>query len=252
MSNAVVFDWDGTLVSCEEKINLTIERLIQIYPEIAKKYTSAISEGKQSPGWIRKGFIVSLPEDYFTYHFGILAELIAEVLGLSIDSAWLVLLRTFKASYLDRRAKMLGNPEKLRGLSQYASLFVVSNSSTDNIVAEAESLGVERSVFSFLGGAKKYGVEEKEPSLLGISAVRPKYQSILDIVRARHQNLVVVGDNFCLDLVTPLMMGVRAAYVSNPLSSPKICEFVKSNQILSGDINVIIDSLLKEMQGGTK
>lgn len=249
MSNAVIFDWDGTLVSCEEKIDLAIERLCQTYPEITEEYLSTVSVYGQSQGWIRKGFIVSLPEDYFTYHFGIIAGLIAEATALTTDAAWLIILRTFKESYLQGRARMLADQKKFRCLSKFATFYVVSNSDIDNISTEADVLGFERSIMSFIGGAKKYGVERSIPSILGISAARPKYKEILNMIREKHENLIVVGDNFSLDLVTSITMGIRTAYVPNPLSPNEIVRYVKDNQILSGDINYILNSLTQEMKG---
>ncbi len=249
MKNGIIFDWDGTIVSCEEKIDWAAERLCQSYPEIAQKYQSAVLANRQSPGWTRKGFMASLPEDYFTYRFGIIAELIAEAQGLTTDVAWPIILHTFKESYLQAQAKILADQQKLRELSKYATLYIVSNSGIDNISTEANTLGFDRSILSFVGDAKKYGVEGSDPSIIGISAMRPRYRELLHTIQAKHENLIVIGDNFSLDLVTPISMGIRAAYVPNPLSPIEIGQYVKDNQILSGTINDILDVLTQETKG---
>lgn len=248
MKYGIVFDWDGTLVSCEEKIDTATGRLCQMFPEIAEKYHLAISENRQSPGWTRRGFIASLPEDCFTYRFGIIAELIAAAQSLTADATWPIILHAFKESYLQTRAKVLVDQQKLRELSNYATLHVVSNSGIDNITFEADSLGFERSIFSFIGDAKKYGVEGMEPSIIGISAVRPKYRRLLNTIKMKHEKLIVIGDNFCLDLVTPISMGVRTAYVPNPLSSNEIQQYVKDSRILSDTINNVIETLIQEVK----
>lgn len=252
MSNAIIFDWDGTVVSCNEKIDLVINKLCQTYPEIAEKYQSAISTNKQSHGWVRKGFIASLSEDYFTYRFGIAADIIAETQNFTTDTAWLIILKTFKLSYFETRAKILTDQKKLRELSNYATLYVVSNSSTDNILTEAKILGFERSILLFIGDAKKYSVERSNPSIIGIPLTRPRYQETLSMIQAKHKKLIVIGDNFSLDLITPISMGIRVAYIPNYLSPKNIGQYIKDNQILSGNINDILDILIQEMKGGIK
>jgi len=250
MSNAIIFDWDGTIVSCNEKIDLVIDKLCQTYSEVAEKYKLAILGNKQSSGWIRKGLIASLSEDYFTHRLGLIVELIGEVQNLTVDMVWSVVLQTFKLSYLQVQAKVLADKQKLHELSNYATLYVVSSSGIDNILTEAETLGFERSTFSFIGDAKKYSVGESEPSIVGIPTVRPRYKETLNVIHTRHEKLIVIGDNFSLDLVTPISMGIRVAYIPNYLSPKEILQYIKNNQILSGNINDVLDILIKEMKGG--
>jgi len=246
MLNAVIFDWDGTLVSCEEKINLTTDKLRHMFPEIIEDYQSAVLEKHSSPGWIRKGFVSSLAEDYFTHQFGIIADILSKIKTMSIDAAWSIILSTFKKSYLEVRAKTLVSQEKLDELSHYMKLYVVSNSDTSNITKEVETLGIDSSLFTFIGNAKKYEVTGTETSIMGISAIRPMYRDVLNFLRHKHENLIIVGDNFCLDLVTPISVRIRVAYIPNPLSPIEILQYIKKNEILTGGIDNILDTLIQE------
>lgn len=249
MSNAIIFDWDGTIVSCEEKIDLVINELCLEYSGVSEKYQSAILTNKKSPGWSRNGFLVSLVEDYFTHRFGLMAEILVETQGVNIDTAWLIILRMFKALYLKARAKVIIDQQKLLELSNYAILYIVSNSDNSNILIEAEILGFEKSILSFIGDAKKYGVESINSSIIGISTARMKYREILTTIREKHENLVVIGDNFCLDLVTPISLGISTAYVFNPLCPDKIKQYIKDKNIPSGTINDILDIIITKMKG---
>jgi len=242
--NAIVFDWDGTLVSCEEKIDLAIAKLCSQFPKITKQYKALIAKKKPSPGWIRKGFIASLPEDYLSYHFGIVAGLLTKTEGLAIDSAWSAILSIFRESYLEARSKMLANLEKLYELSQCATLYVVSNSEVGNIKLESKALGIKRGSISFLGNAKKYDVAGLEPSILDIPANRPKYHEVLNRIKEKHESVIVVGDNFSLDLVVPIAMGISIAYVPNPLTPKFVVRYIRKNRITFGAINDILDILI--------
>jgi phosphoglycolate phosphatase-like HAD superfamily hydrolase len=244
MSNAVVFDWDGTLVSCEEKIDLAIAKLCSKFSEIEEHYRTMIAERKPSPGWIRKGFVASLSEDYLTYRFGIIAELIAESEGMTTEDAWSAILSTFRDIYLEVRSRILADLEKLHELSQYMSLYVISNSESGNIKSEAKTLGIKKRTVAFIGNAKKYDVAVSEPSILGIPVKRPKYQRILDEIRGNHDGIMVVGDNFSLDLVTPIAMGIAVAHVPNPLTPKNVIRYVKKNRITQGTINDVLDTLI--------
>jgi hypothetical protein len=56
----------------------------------------------------------------------------------------------------------------------------------------------------------------------------------------------VVGDNFSLDLVAPIAMGISVAYVPNLLSPKIIIRYVKKNCIPHGTINDILDILINK------
>lgn len=242
----LVFDWDGTLVSCEEKIDLVVERLCSQFPAIAGRYKAMIGKQASSPGWIRKGFIASLPEDYLSYHFGIVAELLAETEALTTDSAWSAIFSTFKASYLEVQSRMLADLNKLQELAQLVSLYVVSNSETGNIESEAERHGIGRGLVTFIGNAKKYNVSVSEPNLIGIPTSRPRYREILTRLQEKYQRVVVVGDNFSLDLATPISMGICVAYIPNPLTPGAILQYIKKNHIIYGSINDVLDILISK------
>ncbi len=246
MSNAIVFDWDGTIVSCEEKIDLAITKLCKQFPAIAKPYKDSVAKKTFSSGWVRKGFTASLPEDYFTYHFGIVAELIAKAKSLVIDSAWSVILSTFTESYLEVNSRILIDLGKLYQLAEHVNLYIVSNSEIKNIKAEAKSLGIKCGVITFVGNTKKYNVAGVESSVIGISANRPNYQATLSRLQKKHENIIVVGDNFSLDLVAPIAMGISVAYVPNLLSPKIIIRYVKKNCIPHGTINDILDILINK------
>lgn len=244
MSSAVIFDWDGTLVSCEEKINLAVTKLCTKFSGITKPYKAMVTKRLASSGWIRKGFIASLPEDYLSYHFGIVAKLLMEVEGLETDPAWSIILSMFKESYLEVRSRMIVDVTKLEELAKHAALYVVSNSEVSNIKSEAKELGIRRGIVSFIGNAKKYDVVAAEPSILGIPVNRPKYQELLNELKKKHGSITVAGDNFSLDLVTPIAMGVGVAYIPNPLTPKAVIRYVKKNRITCGSIDDVLDILI--------
>ena len=221
---AVIFDWDGTLVSCEEKIDATIQQVCFDFIEIRDVYHVAIADRMLSPGWVKKRLLASLPEDYFTYHFGIIAKLLVKSQGFmsdhetANDMAWSIILTTFKGLYRKTPSRLLVDRQLLMALAKQAEFYVVSNSDTENIRNEARILGIDDSLFTFIGNAEKYHIESSDPSILGIPTVRPRYRQILLSIREKHNNdIIAVGDNFSMDLVTPFSMGIRVAYISNPL-----------------------------------
>lgn len=246
--NAIVFDWDGTLVSCEEKIDATIQQICSDFPKIRDAYQNAISMRMVSPGWIRKGFLSSLPEDYFTYHFGILADLIVKSQESTVftnDTAWSVILSKFRRLYGKTPSRLLADRKLLAILAKKNKLYIVSNSDDENIRNEAQSLGIDDSLFVFIGNAKKYYIESSELSILGIPIKRPLYDKVLLSLLKKHQtDIIVVGDNFSLDLVEPLSMGICVAYTPNPLSPEIITDFIKGQHILSAPINEILEILI--------
>lgn len=246
MSHAIVFDWDGTLVSCEEKIDLAASKICAKFPKIAKLYKAVVIKKSASPGWIRNGFVASLSEDYLSHRFGILAKLLAEIEDVETDSAWSIILSTFKESYLEVQSRMLADLAKLKKLAECVSLYVVSNSEVSNIKSEAKELGVGRGLVSFIGNAKKYDVAAVKPSILGIPVNRPKYQELLVDLKKKHRGITVVGDNFSLDLVTPIAMGVSVAYIPNPLTPKAVSRYVKRNRITCGSINDILEILISK------
>jgi phosphoglycolate phosphatase-like HAD superfamily hydrolase len=252
--NAIVFDWDGTLVSCEEKIDATIQQICWNFPKIQDAYRVAISNHVVSPGWARKGLIASLPEDYFTYHFGIVADLLAkskESVVFTNDTAWSLILSKFRRLYGETPSRLLADRKLLAILAEQTKLYIVSNSDGGNIRNEAQSFGIDDSLFTFIGNAKKYHVESSEPSILGIPVKRPLYQKVLLSLLKKHQtDIIVVGDNFSLDLAEPFFMGIRVAYIPNPLSPEIITDFIKSQHIFSGSINQILETLIRKKKGG--
>jgi len=132
-------------------------------------------------------------------------------------------------------------------LSKVADIYVVSNSETDNIEYEAAVLGISKAPFTLIGGAKKYKVSGDENSIVGIPTDRPDYRKILLCLRDQHKSLTVVGDNFSLDLVTPLSLGMDVAYIPNPLTPPAILDYVRRKNIPFGTINEIVDKLTAKL-----
>lgn len=253
--SAVILDWDGTLVSCEEKIDMTIHKICSDFPEIQDAYHTVTSKRMASPGWIRKGFIASLPEDYFTYHFGIVAKLLATPQGyehdwdITGDSAWSIILANFKELYGEIPSPLLADHDLLMTLARQADVYIVSNSDSENIRNEAQVLGINNSRLRFIGGAKKYYVESLTPSILGIPVTRPRYRELLSsIVEEDQTDIIVVGDNFSLDLTTPISMGIGVAYIPNPLTPQVILDFIRDRHIPSGTINQILQMLIQKKE----
>jgi len=243
MTHAIIFDWDGTLISCEEKIDHTIRSICQTYPAVGLAYGHSVREQLASPGWVRNGYISSLPEDYFSYHFGILATLLAENQSVALEQAWIMILTAFKEMYGRNPSKLLVEIQGIMELSQLANIYVVSNSETSNIEREASVLGISNAHIQFIGGAKKYKVSGGEQSIAGIPTNRQDYREILRRVKGGHKSLTVVGDNFSMDLVTPISLGINVAYIPNPLTPPAILDYVRRENILSGTVNEIIRTL---------
>lgn len=246
MKNAVVFDWDGTIVSCEERIDRTISDLRLVYPLALAEYDKVVSCNGISPGWVKNGFLASLPEDYFTYHFGILAETLARMQSISIDDAWGVILRQFRGSYTESSSRLLLNYSLLERLSHLACVHIVSNSETDNIEVEMKRLGIDTLDIKLIGGARKYLVETNEPEICGIPIVRPVYRKIIQGIQEGFDEMVVVGDNFCCDLATPLSIGVRVAYVPNVFTPEVIRRLVLDRGILCGTVQDMTEIILAE------
>lgn len=249
MTHAIIFDWDGTLISCEEKIDHTIQSICQTYPAVGLAYGYSVREHSASPGWIRNGYISSLPEDYFSYHFGILATLLVKAQDVSLEQAWLTILMTFKEMYGRNPSRLLVEIQGIMELSQLADIYVVSNSETSNIEREASVLGISNAHIQFIGGAKKYKVSGDAQPIAGIPADRQDYREILQKVKGSHKSLTVVGDNFSMDLVTPISLGINVAYIPNPLTPPTIIDYVGQENILSGTVNQIISKLKTKLKG---
>ncbi len=254
--SAVILDWDGTLVSCEEKIDATIRKICSDFPEIQDDYHAAISKRVASPGWIRRGFITSLPEDYFTYHFGIVAKLLATSWrrdhdwDMTGDDAWSIVLTKFKELYRGIPSQLLVDHHLLMMLARQAEVYIVSNSNSKNIRHEAQALGIGNLHLRFIGDAKKYYVESLLPDILGISVTRPRYREVLSSIAKRDRtDIIVVGDNFSLDLTTPISMGIRVAYIPNPLTPRVISDFIRDQHIPSGTINKILQILIQKKEG---
>lgn len=252
--DAIVFDWDGTLVSCEEKIDATIKQICLDFPKIQGTYQSAISNRVASSGWVRKGLLASLPEDYFTYHFGAMADILVRSQESAVstnDTAWLAILSEFRRLYGKTTSRLLADRKLLATLAKQTKLYIVSNSDGENIRNEVQFLGINDSLFVFIGNTKKHHVESSEPNILGVPITRPRYQKTLLSISKKHQTgVIVLGDNFSMDLTAPLSMGIRVAYIPNPLSPEIIIDFIEGQRILSGSINEILETLILEKKGG--
>jgi FMN phosphatase YigB (HAD superfamily) len=248
MKNAVVFDWDGTIVSCEEKIDQTIGRLRLVFPLALVEYDNIISCNGMSPGWIKNGFLASLSEDYFTYHFGILADVMARMQSISIDEAWGVILCEFRSLYIKSVAKLLLEYECLERLSCFARIYIVSNSETDNVKTEMKRFFLDTLDIAIIGGAKKYQVKKACPSICGIPTDRPAYQKIIQDIREKFDNMIIVGDNFCCDLATPLSIGVRGAYIPNAFTPEIVKHLVLKRGIICGTVQDITEIILTEFR----
>lgn len=238
---AYVFDWDGTLVSCKEKIDSAIRAIRLDYSEPGDVYRKRVQCGDSSPGWIRRGFIASLSEDYFSYHFGILAQELARSLRIEDDEAWKLILECFKKCYKETASKLLVSPTTLIRLSEVGDVYIVSNSDSFNIRQEAQGHNLDISGATMIGNAKKYKVVSNHTAILGIPVARPLYQSLLQQVMVHHEEVVVIGDNFSLDLATPLSLGLKVAYIPNELSPKSILDYFDGNQMIVGTVEKIIN-----------
>jgi FMN phosphatase YigB (HAD superfamily) len=250
MKEVLVFDWDGTLVSCEEKIYSALEVIFGMYPKAKDEFETALLTGIHPDGWIRKGVLVAKPEDYFTFNFGIIAKVISKDQNLSLDDSWKLVLEIFKNNYTHAQAKCMVSYQKIAHLSRLYDIVVVSNSTTDNVIDEAKKLGLTNFVTDFIGNAKKYNVTSTDSSILGIYSDRGDYKRLLERISEEGRKVTVIGDNFSLDLVTPISMGLRVAYIPNPLTPPEIIHYVNSHQIIYGDLGSIVNELIQQKENG--
>lgn len=243
MSNrAFVFDWDGTLVSCEEKIDGAIDALSHDFPLAVRSCRQKAARGAASPGWIKRGFVASLPEDYFSYYFGMLSQELAESAGIDGDAAWKLVLTYFRQQYKHYRSRLLVQPDSLARLSRVGDVFVVSNSQPDNVAHEAELHGLDMQRVQLVGNARKYRVVSNDPSVMSISANRPEYILLLQQITERFDDVTVIGDNFSLDLATPLYLGLKVAYVPNQFTPPSVYGYLARHGIEFGPIAEIFNS----------
>lgn len=247
MKKAVVFDWDGTIISCEGKIEYTIKTVVQSFPLAANFFNEKIARNAISRGWIKNGYIASVDEDYFSHMFGLLAETIADVYQFSNDEAWSSILSHFKDNYGKIPASAMLEFELLYELASVADIYIVSNSAVDNLVAESQRLGLCHSAVKFVGGAKKYKVESNLDQIIGIPTDRPHYRSILTGIATNYNDIIVVGDNFSCDLSVPLSVNWRVGYVPNVYSPQQIVDFLDSRDAIIGTITDFVDRVLTEV-----
>lgn len=241
---SIIFDWDGTIISCEEKINGAIAHLCTMYPQLAEDYRRSVLSEKQSPGWWRKGVQVALPEDYFCHHFGIVTDLLSAMLTVDRDEAWNIALTSFKTTYCDYPSTLMLPKALLDELANRLPVYILSNSSSDNIQKEALDHNILTGI-TFVGGAKKYSVSSDETLLCGISPNRPGYLNKLLEIQKEHGDILVIGDNFSLDISTPLSQGMQCAYIPNPFSPPHVINYLRGRNVRIGSAIDIVSELIK-------
>lgn len=235
---AIVFDWDGTLVSCNERIDRTIKLIGHRYPEAKQQYDADVAADTPSPGWIRCDRLVSLPEDYFSHRFGLLSQALCSQGILSRDESWDIILKTFRNAYSDTEAKPQFELELLKRLASVNSLYIVTNSATDNVARECEMFGLD--FLTLVGHAKKYHVAGSTPEMCCVPADRPIYRQILEEIDRLHEETVVVGDSFSCDLTTPMSLGWRVFHVPNQLTPSSVRGFLQQKRMIAGSLKEIV------------
>lgn len=246
MNRAVVFDWDGTIISCEGKIDLTVETVLEKFPLATGSFDDKIAKGIASPGWIKNDFLASLDEDYFSHLFGILSETIMEQYHIANDSVWSIILAQFKENYGKVPTSALLDFSLLYELAHKADIYIVSNSAIDNLLIESQRLGLNQDIVRLIGGAKKYQIESSAPSIMTVPANRPSYKKVLTTIANSHDDVIVVGDNFSCDLALPLWMNWRVGYIQNLYSPKCVIDFLSSRNALINSVVGIVETLTSE------
>jgi FMN phosphatase YigB (HAD superfamily) len=246
MKRAVVFDWDGTIISCEGKVDLTVETVLDKFPLATNSFREKLVSGVASPGWIKNGFIASLDEDYFSHMFGLLSETLTGFYPITNDSTWSIILAHFKENYGKVPASALLDFSLLYELAHKADIYIVSNSAINNLLIESQRLGLNHDIVRLIGGAKKYQIESSIPSILNVPTNRPLYKKVLADIASSHNDVIVIGDNFSCDLALPLWMNWRVGYIQNLYSPRHVIDFLSSKNALIDSVAGIVETLTFE------
>jgi len=246
---AFVFDWDGTLVSCNKRIETVLSAFFIAYPSIEGRFLELLRKNV-SPGWIRKGYIASLPEDLFSFEFGLLAQVLVEQSqSTGVDHAWSMILNRFKELYLANQSDLLVDKSSLIQLQKIGDIVVVSNSDTSNIQAEINRLGIDEVGIRLVGNAAKYKVDKTEPVACGVPVSRPQYNEVLTKLLSEYKSVQVIGDNFSCDLALPFSLGLQVHYVPNDYTPRVLKKFCLSNDIYMSNSKQVIENILKNYGG---
>lgn len=273
--DTLILDFDGTLTNIEEEAKpyvdgyrLGLARELGLsQSEIENYWEEARAKILRNPekyGWQLEGIAVaSATSDPILTCYPIADEIFA-IVGktLSQEERRALLGKLF----LENRPKM-GQAFK-DGADEFLSevydlfngkMYIVTNSSIDDVTGKISRLPSDHSRIKILGGAKKYVVTndfEKLPDKIFISGLeRPIYlrrqhysETLTKIMQEQNteaSRMVVVGDIWELDLALPQYLGMHIGLTPNP-TTPRYEKYVVARYkrgFLSDDLESVYKSL---------